>query len=129
MDGNACVALVIEDDEPLRELMAEILADEGMAIVQAESADAGLLKLEASASSIKVVVSDIMMPGKLNGIALAEIMASRWPEIPVVLTSGYFAGNLQIPGHARFIPKPWRVDSFLAAVQQTLTQPPPPPSS
>ncbi len=80
--------LVVEDDENVRATTSSILEDKGFTVVEASSADAALETIESS-KDINLVFSDVIMPGKLNGIELFRLIRTRYPHIRVALTSGY----------------------------------------
>jgi CheY-like chemotaxis protein len=62
----------------------------------AESGDAALALLDAGLQ-VDVVFSDVVMPGSLSGIDLARALRRRWPELPVVLATGYTERQVALP--------------------------------
>jgi DNA-binding response OmpR family regulator len=78
--------LVVEDEDDIREMIVEVIRDEGFEIVEAASADAavGLLDLEG----LGLVVTDINLPGRPDGIDLAFAARAAQPGIPVIFMSG-----------------------------------------
>lgn len=109
--------LIVEDDEILRSLTAEAVSLLGLKVVDCASADEALLLLE-SPSSIDLVVTDVCMPGSMDGLELASFIWLRWPRLPVIITSGNRSvpeGHL--PSHATFLRKPWSLDVLQAAVR------------
>ncbi|WP_428428005.1 response regulator [Pararhizobium sp.] len=100
------IALVV-DDEPLILMdTADMLADEGYAVVEATTADKAYEFLNRH-SSLQLLVTDVQMPGELDGFDLARVVAERWPHICVVIASGAAvpaAGD--VPQNATFISKP-----------------------
>lgn len=104
------IALVV-DDEPLILMdTAEILADEGYAIVVASSADQAYKFLDKH-SSLQLLFTDVEMPGELDGFSLARVVAKRWPHISVVVASGAAVpGPGDIPDNATFISKPFTAE-------------------
>lgn len=84
--GNPLV-LVVEDDPFLREMAARYLEDCGYAVLQARSADAAVPLLQTE-QRIGAVFSDIQMPGRMNGLALARWISDTVPDVKVLLTSG-----------------------------------------
>lgn len=87
LDGR-CV-LLVDDNVQVREVMAANLQAEGYKVREAGDAGAALTLLENHPEAFDVVVSDIVMPGPFDGLALARTVAQRWPGLPVVLVSGY----------------------------------------
>ncbi|WP_127143802.1 response regulator [Pelagibacterium montanilacus] len=96
--------LVVEDDPLLRLDMALAFSDAGFSVIEAGSADEALDILNER-SGIALVVTDIEMPGKLDGLKLAEIVSDRWPETAIFVTSGKIKPAEDTPG--RFFPKPY----------------------
>jgi DNA-binding NtrC family response regulator len=79
--------------------------------------DDALSYLEHNALLVSVVVSNVRMPGRLNGIDLAHIVAKRWPFLPILLMSGYTGLEVQLPRDCPFLRKPWTIDQLASAVQ------------
>lgn len=115
--------LVLEDDEIIRALMVEVLEDFGAHVTSFPSADEGMTFLERMSDPVDLIVSDIQMPGLLNGYDLSKVVAHRWPSLPVVLTSGNTAMAAQLGSTVRFLPKPWSIEGLLDYVQSALTHP------
>ncbi len=114
--------LVLEDDEIIRSLMVDVLEEFGAQVISFPSADEGMIFLERSSDPVDLIVSDIQMPGLLNGYDLSRVVAHRWPSLPVVLTSGNTAMAAQLGSTVRFLPKPWSTERLLDCVQQALEQ-------
>jgi two-component system, response regulator PdtaR len=101
------IVLVVEDEFLIRMNTVEMVEDAGYEAVEAANADEGLAMLERR-DDIAVVVSDINMPGSMNGLEFAQVIAESWPRVPVVLTSGRFLlRDEDLPGNDRFILKPY----------------------
>ena len=79
--------LVLEDDEIIRSLMVDVLEEFGAIVTSFPSADEGMIYLERADDPVDLIVSDIQMPGLLNGYDLSRVVAHRWPSVPVLLTS------------------------------------------
>lgn len=114
--------LVLEDDEIIRSLMVDVLEEFGAQVISFPSADEGMIFLERSSDPVDLIVSDIQMPGLLNGYDLSRVVAHRWPSLPMVLTSGNTAMAAQLGSTVRFLPKPWSTECLLDCVQQALGQ-------
>ena len=111
--------ILIVDDEPLIRLGAvQIAEDEGFEVVEAANADKALEILECR-NDIRVIFTDIHMPGSMDGLKLAHAVRDRWPPIKIIVTSGreYPEGS-DIPQGGRFFPKPYNP----AQVQNTLRE-------
>ncbi|HEY4541223.1 MAG TPA: response regulator [Noviherbaspirillum sp.] len=101
--------LFVEDDALVRESVSAALREAGFAVLAAEGADAALAMLDAGAS-VDVLFSDIVMPGSLNGIELANTMRVRFPQVKVVLATGYSEHRVQLAG-VRVLAKPYEIDA------------------
>lgn len=100
--------IIVEDDIVVLMSSAQTLRDAGLSVLEAESGDAAAALLSDCAHEVAVVFSDIDMPGRLDGLALAEVIQARWPFITVVLTSGRCRPTTTtLPPPALFVPKPY----------------------
>ena len=113
--------LVLEDDEIIRALMVDVLEEFGAIVTSFPSADEGMIYLERADDPVDLIVSDIQMPGLLNGYDLSRVVAHRWPSVPVLLTSGNTLMAAELGGSVRFLPKPWSTELLLECVQTALT--------
>lgn len=112
--------LVVEDDEILRWLMTEAVTHLGHDVVESANADEALLKLDVD-HPFALVITDVRMPGHMNGIGLAEAIWASHPELPVIIVSGNTvlpAGFL--PANARFITKPCTLDALCRTMSELL---------
>jgi DNA-binding NtrC family response regulator len=123
--GDAAVAekplVLIVEDEPLIRWSAEaMLAEAGFAFLSATNADEAVALLKRH-SQIRVVFSDVAMPGARDGAALVLMTRARWPGIGIVLTSGH---DRTLPpslrDRARFISKPYRDIDLIDAVRSVM---------
>ncbi len=80
--------LVVEDDESVRSLAARALASGGYAIDTAADGEEGLAMIEAAGGGYDLIVSDIRMPA-LDGIGMAKAAAARFPDLKILLMTGY----------------------------------------
>lgn len=115
------VVLLVEDDALVRMTAAEVLRDEGgFKVVEVVNADEALTVLEATAD-VRALVTDVEMPGSLDGFTLTRVVKQAWPQIGIVVTSGRMApGPKELPSGALFIPKPYRPAELVAAVRAVL---------
>jgi len=80
--------LLVEDDPEVASLTVEMLRDLGLDVTHAGTADQALRTL-AEQRDIDILFSDVMMPGGMNGVELAQEVRRRRPGLPIVLTTGY----------------------------------------
>jgi PAS domain S-box-containing protein len=113
--------LVVEDNSEVAEVTAALLAQLGYRVICAESAADALARL--AQGSVDLVFSDIVMPGPMDGLALAKEIRARHPDVPVLLTSGY---SDPVPGSEiefRILRKPFELSALEAGVREALRRP------
>jgi PAS domain S-box-containing protein len=110
--------LVVEDDHLVAELAAGMLNELGFEAVVTHSAKEALERLSGEQRPT-LVFSDIVMPGGISGIELARKVRERFPELPVLLTTGY---SEQVGGSHGFpvLQKPYQLDSLAASLGKLL---------
>lgn len=109
--------LVVEDDPLILEFLCEILQEEGFKVEPQTSADAASQYLETHATEVALLLTDITMPGTLNGADLANLVGERWPDKPVMVMSGYETPETSGVKHpVAFIKKPWAIGQLLDCV-------------
>jgi DNA-binding NtrC family response regulator len=113
--------LVVDDDDPVRVMLARLLRTQGYEVHQAANAREARKAIEASRPDL--VISDIVMPGE-SGIELRRAIAQHWPGLPVILISGYSAeGPAEFAArtaNTTFVQKPFAADQLLSLVEQVL---------
>jgi CheY-like chemotaxis protein len=112
------VVLVVED-EPLQRMMAvDLVLDAGFDVVEAWSADEAVSILE-SRSDIRILFTDVDMPGSMDGLKLAAAIRDRWPPIEIIVTSGHIRmPDVDLPDRSVFFAKPY--DAAKVTAQRTL---------
>ena len=112
-------AVLIVEDEPLVRIGAvNIIEDAGFKVIQAESADEAIRVLECR-GDIRVVFTDIHMPGSMNGLKLAHAVRNRWPRIKIIVTSGRdLIAEQVLPEGGRFFSKPYNPIEILDALRE-----------
>jgi DNA-binding NtrC family response regulator len=100
-------ALVVEDDEMQREMIAMLLEESEMGVIQCESAEAALLVLDKMGGCISMMFADVNLAGRIDGIELAHAAKKRFPDMHVIVTSGT-THKMKLPEGAAFMQKPWR---------------------
>ena len=109
--------LLVDDEENYRELIAKVLTKAGYEVLQAADGMGALSLLERS--NVDLVISDILMP-VLNGYALVARLREKWPDMPVILTTGFLspdAAKSMMKGSVDFIPKPINAETLLDMVR------------
>lgn len=113
--------LLVEDDDEVAALVAEMLDELGFEVVRAASAAAALGAL-ANGRSVDLVFSDIMMPGGMNGVELAKEIRLRRSDLPVLLTSGYSEAAKQDAEAQgiKILRKPYQLAELEEALRRTM---------
>jgi DNA-binding NtrC family response regulator len=118
--GAKPTILVVEDEALIRLHAAIMLEDDGFDVVEAENADAALKLLETR-DDVRLLFTDIRMPGSCDGMDLARKVHARWPHILLVITSGHGRPTqAEIPDHGRFVGKPYREKDLLDEVRDLM---------
>lgn len=116
--GHGETVLVVEDNPEVRAVAVTLLENLNYRTIAVDSAKSAL-QILAAGTQIDVVFSDIMLPGDLDGVALAEAIGKRYPRLPVLLTSGYakaLSGRHGLP----ILRKPYQISALAEAMRTTL---------
>jgi CheY-like chemotaxis protein len=89
--------LLVEDEDALRKLAAEVLRSHGYTVLEAGNGEDALRVCRAFASTIPLLITDMIMPG-MNGRALAESLRDSLPQVKVLYISGYTENILDVHG-------------------------------
>jgi PAS domain S-box-containing protein len=117
--GEGETILIVEDNPGMRRVVRRQLVELGYRVVEAEGAAAALAIL--AQEKVALLFSDIVMPGGMNGIALAQKATVAWPAIKIILTSGFPDAHLgdQV-ANIRLLSKPYRRADLAEAVREAL---------
>src|ERR1700738_2152919 len=107
--------LVVEDEVLIRLSLAETLRDAGYSVVEAASADEALTVLTSS-TPVDVVLTDVNMPGSLDGIALGRYVRTTRPELKVIVVSGRVVPAAVTEVADAFVAKPYDVAKIIATI-------------
>jgi CheY-like chemotaxis protein len=98
--------------------ISDQLRDRGFKVLVAADADEAIAMLIAN-TNIRVVFTDVDMPGSMDGLKLAAAVRKRWPPIKIIVTSGRRRVSLaDMPADSRFFSKPYRVDAIALAMRE-----------
>jgi DNA-binding NtrC family response regulator len=115
--------LIVEDEAPLRQAIAEQLADHGYLVEQAESGEAAVARLADFAFDI--IITDLRLPG-IDGSSVVEAAVERYPDIVAIVITGYGtfkdAVNAIKRGAHDFVSKPFQIDALLHVLDSALEQ-------
>lgn len=115
MAHSKIIVLVVEDEPLVRMGIVDHLEDSGFAVLEAADADAAIDFLVKNLD-IRIVFTDVDMPGGMDGIKLAAAIRTRWPPIKIVVTSGHRKVNIDdLPVESQFFAKPYSFDKLVTA--------------
>ncbi|MFZ0072925.1 MAG: response regulator [Xanthobacteraceae bacterium] len=122
MDSGAqATVLVVEDEELARLIITDYLREGGFAVLQSANAEQALAVLEQR-GDVRAVVLDVVMPGAMDGIALAHLIHERWPGIGLLVMSGKGVPKMvQLPPGAGFLPKPYFGPSIVGRLRAIIS--------
>jgi CheY-like chemotaxis protein len=120
-DAPRCKTILVVEDEALIRIWAtDLLEENGFSVLEAKDADAAL-KLLQSRHDVKLLFTDVQMPGSLNGMELAREVHARWPHILLVITSGRERPTrAEIPDDGRFVAKPYSGEELLGQIKDLM---------
>lgn len=116
--GHGLCVLVVEDNVDVAEFAVGALRELDYTVVLARNAEQALAALQQDAARFHVMFSDVVMPGT-NGLDLARNVRSRFPDLPIILTSGYSELLARDPGHGfTLLRKPYSLKQLAAVMTE-----------
>lgn len=120
-DDTSPFALVVDDDALILMNTCDILHDAGFRSLEAGNVDEALQVLEEHDGSIRLLFTDVQMPGGRDGFDLARETNARWPDIKILVASGQAKpGPSDMPEGAVFVGKPFSADLVYDRLQELL---------
>ena len=118
-DSTKIPAVLIVEDEPLIRIAAVvIIEDAGFEVIEAASTDEAIRILECR-SDIRVVFTDLHLPGSMDGLKLAHAVRNRWPPIKIIVTSGRgLITEHDLPEGSRFFSKPYDANRIANTIRE-----------
>ena len=121
--GNETI-LLVEDEKPVRELVARVLEKHGYQVLQAGAGAEAVEIWRARKDEIDLLLTDLIMPGDMNGRELAEALWKGRPKLKVIFTSGYSADvvgkDFKIESEVNFLQKPYHPQTLALTVRRCL---------
>jgi CheY-like chemotaxis protein len=119
---KSLTVLIVEDEPLVRMLTAEVLEEAGYSVVEAVNASEALELLDARADFC-MMITDVRMPGELNGYSLSRLVRLKRPSMPIIVISGDSPpGEGDMPVCARFMSKPVSPSELVEMVAVFLNQ-------
>lgn len=118
-DSHAYVTIsgkvvIVEDDALMQSILVDMFTDVGADCTTFVTANDALIHLMQSKSKCVLLITDFTLPGRLDGRELAFLAHQRWPEMPVIVTTGYGSEvGSDLPPRVAFLQKPWSVDLMM----------------
>jgi len=110
------VVLVVEDETLLRLYAADLLEDAGFEVVEAKNATDALDVMQTR-PDVRVLFTDVQMPGPLDGIDLARKVHEQWPNVRLLITSGNRRpAQADISEYSRFLAKPYQPKDVIGEI-------------
>ena len=109
--------LVVEDEPHLRLMAGDLVEDAGLLPLFAADADQAVRILE-SRDDIRIVFTDVRMPGSMDGIRLAAAFRDRWPPIRLIIVSGHLTSHPELPEGSRYFGKPYAAADVISALRE-----------
>ena len=123
MSDSSKHILLVEDEAPLRQAVAEQLTDRGYQVEQADSGEAAVARLADFAFDI--IITDLRLPG-LDGSTVLEAAVKRYPDIIAIVVTGYGTAKDAVEaikrGACDFVSKPFQIDELLHVLESALEQ-------
>lgn len=126
-DKNVCgneTVLVVEDEPQLRSMVCGVLRQHGYTTLEASCGPEAIPIFRENASRISLVVTDMVMPGNMNGRELGELLKSEKPELRIIYSSGYspemFAKDSVLKRGLNFLQKPYHPSALAKIVRDCL---------
>lgn len=121
MNTQKPVVLVVEDDALIRIGAIDLVESAGCIAVEARDADEAIHIL-GSRPDIRLVFTDIDMPGEMDGVRLSHYVRNRWPPIHIIIASGKaIIAESDLPSGARFFRKPYSDGPIVDAITTFFT--------
>ncbi len=119
--------LVAEDEEPLRQMVVQVLRIQGYTVLEAVSGADALEVWERANRPVDLLLTDMVMPGGIMGSELAERLSNQCPHLKVIYTSGYSPGmagrDASLLEGRNFLPKPYSIGKLAQFVRECLDVP------
>ena len=126
--GDATV-LVVEDEAGVREIACAILSDLGYRVLEAADGEEALRVFGLNAATVDLLLTDVVLPGKVRGRELSERITAMRPEVKVIFMSGYTENSIVHHGRlddgVRLIGKPFKREQLALKVAEALGHPVP----
>ncbi|MBD9630005.1 response regulator [Pseudomonas sp. PDM18] len=115
---NVTYVLILDDDSTLARVLGLAMEDYGVPAIVLGNADDGLDWINANPGQLALLLTDVSMPGEIDGVELARQIAERFPDIPIIIMSGG-SWSRDFPTY-RFLDKPFDLTALMTTVEEAL---------
>lgn len=105
--------LIAEDESALVEMLSEVFEDAGFEVVAFDTADIACAQLDEHIADLSLLFTDVKMPGEKTGLDLVFAARKVRPDLPIVVSSGYFEETEQQISQVTLLPKPWSLGKLI----------------
>jgi PAS domain S-box-containing protein len=112
--GGSGTVLLVDDNPEVAAVSTNLLEQLGYTVRRVDNAEAALREIEAN--GIDLVFSDIVMPGKMDGLGLARHLKALRPQLPILLATGYSEAALNVRGDFPILRKPYEIHQLSQAI-------------
>lgn len=124
MERSYPIVLIVEDEPIVRFYESELAEGAGFITMMASDADEALRELEGGelqGRAVRILLTDVSMPGSMDGLELVNTVRERWPDVRIVVASGHVDSQ---PGDGRgeivYLHKPFTPGELIAALQSVV---------
>jgi CheY-like chemotaxis protein len=118
-DAGPATILVVEDEVLIRLMIAQELRAAGFMVIEAVNASEALAVLQTT-NRVDALMTDIRLPGFMDGVRLATLVRSAWPQIKIIIASAYPPDTLAPGLKDNFIGKPYHPDRVIERIRKLL---------
>lgn len=120
MERSYPIVLIVEDEPIVRFYESELAEGAGFPTLMAANADEALRELEES-QAVRILLTDVSIPGSMDGLELANLVRERWPEVRIVIASGH-VDSQQGDGRDEivYVHKPFTPNELIEALQSVV---------
>jgi CheY-like chemotaxis protein len=114
--------IVVEDEPHILNLIVDILENHGYHVRAFPNADSAWEYLEYKSQNMDLLITDLQMPGEIDGIGLVQRVHEKFPKVPIVVASGYHSESDSLHIDRVFwLPKPFTLDELSLTCQQLMS--------
>ena len=117
--------LIVEDEVLVRLELVDLVEEAGFRVFEASNADEAIQIMEAN-PGIKILITDVDMPGSMDGLKLSHFVRDRWPPVKIVVASGHVRVKpTELPEQGVFLNKPYemtRIREILSSITSQLEE-------